>query len=289
MDDVTCVANTNDVLGEVPRWHASENALYWIDAFKPAVHRLDPASGKVENWTPPEKLGSFAPSAGGGLIIAGRNGFALYDPRSGYFARIADPENNAAENILNDGRCDSRGRFWVGSMTKTMKSASGKLYRVERGRVEACDDNIWVSNGVAWSPDETTLYFADSHVHTIFAYDYDIASGSIGKRRVFVDASGQSGVPDGASVDAEGFLWTAMFNGGRIARYAPNGRLDRTVPLPVSRPTACTLGGPGLATMYVTTARFRLPPEKLAAEPLAGSLLALDVGVKGLPEPLYVP
>ena len=131
--DVACVAHTNDVLGEVPRWHALENALYWIDALKPAVYRFDPARNEIESWTPPEKLGSFAPSAGGGLIIAGRNGFALYDPRNGSFARIADPEEKAAENILNDGRCDSRGRFWVGSMTKTMQRASGKLYRVARG------------------------------------------------------------------------------------------------------------------------------------------------------------
>jgi sugar lactone lactonase YvrE len=289
MVEVTCVANTKDVLGEVPRWHQTEQALYWIDALKPAIHRLDPATGEVESWTPPEKLGSFAPSAGGGLVIAGRNGFALYDPRSGHFERIADPESNAAENILNDGRCDSRGRFWAGSMTKTMKGASGRLYRVDHGRVDALDDDIWVSNGVAWSPDDKTMYFADSHVHTIFAYDYDIAAGAIGKRRVFAETSCRSGVPDGASVDAEGFVWSAMFDGDCLARYAPDGRLERTVPMPVSRPTACAFGGGDLRTLYVTTARFRMPPEKLATEDYAGGLLALDVGVKGLPEPMYQP
>ena len=289
MVDVACVANTQDVLGEVPRWHQVEQALYWIDALKPAIHRLDPAAGLVKSWTPPEKLGSFAPSADGALIIAGRNGFALYDPRSGRFERIADPEKMAAENILNDGRCDSRGRFWAGSMTKTMQRASGRLYRVNKGRVDALDDNIWISNGVAWSPDDKTMYFADSHVHTIFAYDYDIADGTIGKRRVFAETSDRPGVPDGASVDAEGFLWSAVFDGGCLARYAPDGRLDRTVPVPVSRPTACAFGGAELRTLYVTTARFRLAPEKLITESYAGGLLALDVGVKGLPEPLYVP
>jgi sugar lactone lactonase YvrE len=282
------VANTQDVLGEVPRWHEREQALYWIDALKPAIHRLDPATDEVESWTPPEKLGSFAPSASG-LIMAGRNGFALYDPRSGAFARIADPERQAAENILNDGRCDSRGRFWAGSMTKTMQRASGRLYRVDKGRVDALDDGIWVSNGVAWSPDGATMYFADSHLRTIFAYDYDLAAGTIGKRRVFADTSGRPGVPDGASVDAQGYLWSAQFDGGCLARYAPDGSLDRTVAVPVSRPTACAFGGPNLGTLYVTTARFRLPPDKLAAEPLAGGLLALDVGVRGLPEPVYVP
>jgi L-arabinonolactonase len=289
MTEIACVINTVDVLGEVPRWHAIENALYWIDALKPAIHRYDAASGKVESWTPPEKLGSFAPSVNGGLIIAGRNGFALYDPRSGSFARISDPENKAEENILNDGRCDSLGRFWAGSMTKTMKGATGRLYRVDRGRTETCDDKIWVSNGIAWSPDGATMYFADSHVHTIFAYDYDLANGRLNKRRVFVDLKTMTGVPDGASCDAEGYLWCAIFDGGCIVRFAPDGRLDRTVPMPVSRPTAVTFGGPHLRTMYVTTARFRLAPEKLAAEAHSGGLLALDVGVAGLPEPMYQP
>ncbi len=285
MTDVACVANTQDVLGEVPRWHAGEGALYWIDAFKPAVHRLVVATGQVESWTPPDKLGSFAPRQGGGLVIAGRNGFALYEPRSGAFERIADPESGATVNILNDGRCDSRGRFWVGSMSRTIQSPTGSLYRLDHGRVDALDNSIWVANGVAWSPDDRRMYFADSHLHTIFAYDFDIDAGTIGKRHEF--AKVEAGSPDGASVDADGFLWTALFGGGCIARFAPDGRLDRTIAVPVSRPTAVAFGGPGLGTLYVTTARFRLAPDKLATETHAGSLLALDVGVRGLPEPLY--
>jgi L-arabinonolactonase len=285
MTDVACVANTQDVLGEVPRWHAGEGALYWIDAFKPAVHRLVVATGQVESWTPPDKLGSFAPRQGGGLVIAGRNGFALYEPRSGAFERIADPESGATVNILNDGRCDSRGRFWVGSMSRTIQSPTGSLYRLDHGRVDALDNSIWVANGVAWSPDDRRMYFADSHLHTIFAYDFDIDAGTIGKRYEF--AKVEAGSPDGASVDADGFLWTALFGGGCIARFAPDGRLDRTIAVPVSRPTAVAFGGPGLGTLYVTTARFRLAPDKLATETHAGSLLALDVGVRGLPEPLY--
>jgi L-arabinonolactonase len=286
MPDIACVARTNDVLGEVPRWHPVERALYWIDAFKPAVHRLDPHSGKLDSWTPPEKLGSFAPCAGGGLLIAGRNGLARYDPPSGRLDRIVDPEAGGAVNILNDGRCDARGRFWVGSMSKTMERASGRLYRLDRGRLDVLDENIWVSNGVCFSPDDTKMYFADSHVKTIFVYDFDVATGTLGARRVLATMEGP-GVPDGSSADADGFVWNAAFDAGCLLRYAPDGRVDRTVKLPVSRPTACTFGGPDLATLYVTTARFRLGPEKLAAEPLAGSLLALDVGARGLPEAMY--
>lgn len=287
MIEVACVAHTMDVLGEVPRWHPIEQALYWIDAFKPAIHRFDPANNKLESWTPPEKLGSFAPRAGGGLLIAGRRGLAHYDPVSGALERIADPEDGGAVNILNDGRCDRHGRFWVGSMTKTMERASGRLYRLERAHVDAVDDGIWVANGVCFSPDDRRMYFADSHVKTIFVYDFDLGAGAIGPRRVFATMDNRPGVPDGSSVDAEGFVWSAVFDGGCLVRYAPDGRIVSTVSLPVSRPTACTFGGPDLATLYVTTARFRLAPDKLAAEAQAGSLLAVDVGVKGLPEPLY--
>ena len=287
MAQAACVAHTQDVLGEVPRWHPLERALYWIDAFKPAVHRLDPASGKLESFTPPEKLGSFAPRAGGGLLIAGRGGLAHYDPASGTLDRIVDPEGGGAVNILNDGRCDRRGRFWVGSMSKTMERASGSLYRLERGHLAAVDDGIWVANGVCWSPDERRMYLADSHVKTIFVYEFDLAAGTIGPRRVFATMGDRPGVPDGSSVDAEGFIWNAVFDGSCLLRYAPDGRVNRIVQLPVSRPTACAFGGADLATLYLTTARFRLAPERLAAEPLAGGLLARDVGGKGLPEPLY--
>jgi len=206
---------------------------------------------------------------------------------SGRLERIADPEAGGAVNILNDGRCDARGRFWVGSMSKTMERASARLYRLERGRLDTVDENIWVSNGVCFSPDDTKMYFADSHVRTIFVYDFDVAAGTLGARRVFATTQGP-GVPDGSSVDTDGFVWNAVFDAGCLIRYAPDGRVDRTVTLPVSRPTACAFGGPDLATLYVTTARFRLPPEKLAAEPLAGGLLALDVGARGLPEPMYL-
>jgi L-arabinonolactonase len=287
MVDIACVAQTRDVLGEVPRWHQVERVLYWIDAFKPAIHRFDPASGKVESFTPPEKLGSFAPCAQGGLLLAGRGGLARYDPASGRLDRIVDPEAGGTVNILNDGRCDRNGRFWVGSMSRTMERASGRLYRLEAGRLGSVDEGIWVANGLCWSPDDTLMYFADSHVKTIFVYDFDLAAGTIGPRRVFAAIGDRPGVPDGASVDAAGFVWTAMFDGGCVVRYSPDGRIDRTVPLPVSRPTACAFGGDDLSTLFVTTARFRLAPDRLAAEAHAGGLLALDVGAKGLPEPFY--
>jgi L-arabinonolactonase len=287
MTDIECVAQTEDVLGEVPLWHPIEDSLYWIDLFKPAIHRFDPASQHVQSWTPPEKLGSFALRASGGLLLAGRGGLSLYDPGSGRLDRIADPESGGTENLLNDGRCDRRGRFWVGSMNKMQERASGRLYRLEGRHLDAVADGIWLPNSLCWSPDDRRMYFADSHLRTIFVYNFDLESGTIGPRREFASMADRQGVPDGSSVDAEGFLWNTVFDGGCLVRYAPDGSIDRVLQLPVTRPTACTFGGPALATLYVTTARFRLAPDKLAAEPYAGGVIAVDAGVKGLPEPLF--
>jgi sugar lactone lactonase YvrE len=287
MVDVACVAQTEDVLGEVPLWHPAENALYWIDLFKPAIHRFDPASREVRSWTPPEKLGSFALRAGGGFLLAGRGGLSLFDAANGRIEMLADPEAGDPTNILNDGRCDRRGRFWVGSMNKLQQRASGRLYRLEARSVETVAGGIWLPNSLCWSPDDRRMYLADSHLRAIFAFDFDLDEGAIGPRRTFAVMADGPGVPDGSSVDREGYLWNAVYDGGCVVRYAPDGRVDRVVELPVTRPTACTFGGTDLATLYVTTARFRLTPPRLAAEPQAGGVLAIDVGARGLPEPLF--
>jgi L-arabinonolactonase len=288
MTEIACVAHTKDVLGEVPVWSAEEGALYWIDDFKPAVHRLGSATGEVTSWRPPEKLGSMALREKGGLLLATRAGLAFYEPEGGAFEVVCDPEPDLPDNLLNDGRCDRRGRFWVGSMDKPLASPTGRLHRIDPDlSVRTFEREVWVSNGIAFSPDDRVMYFADSHRHAIYAYDLDIDAGEIRNRRVFATVPEGEGVPDGATVDAEGFLWSARFDGGRVVRYAPDGRVDREIALPVSRPTSCMFGGPGLDALYVTTATFRLPEERRAREPWAGGLLAVDAGVRGLPEPRF--
>ncbi len=285
---VRAVARTQDVLGEVPLWHPVEQALYWIDLFKPAVHRLDPATDTVRSWTPPMKLGSIALRTAGGLLLAGREGLLLTDADLAVTGSLGHPDADRPENILNDGRVDAAGRFFVGSMNRMLERASGRLFRVEAdGRASVLADGIFIPNALAWSPDGRTLYFADSHEKTLYAYPFDPATGGIGERRVFADTRDEPGVPDGSAVDADGFLWNARFDGGAVLRYDPEGRLERRIELPVTRPTACTFGGPGLSTLFVTTARFRLPPERLAQEPEAGSLLAVETDVTGLSEPLF--
>jgi len=286
MASITCVAHTADVLGEVPIWSVREQALYWIDAFKPALHRFDPASRAVASWTPPVKLGSFALRTGGGMLLASRDGIGLFDPATGGFELVCNPESDRPNNLLNDGRCDRRGRFWVGSMDKMIQQPSARLYRFDPDRsCHVMADDIFLTNGIAFSPDDRTMYMADSHHKTIYRYDFDLAAGSITNRCVF--ATSEIGLPDGACVDREGFLWIAQFDAGRVVRYAPDGRLDRTIALPVSRPTACTFGGADLGTLFVTTARLRLSEAERVVQPDAGGLLAIEVGVTGLPEPEF--
>ena len=220
---------------------------------------------------------------------AGRGGIALWHPETASFERIATPEADRPDNILNDGRCDARGRFLVASMDKMLSAPKGRLWRIDPDRRVTLlqDEEIWLPNAVCFSPDGRTLYFGDSHTKLIFAYEYDIETGTPSKRRVFADSSGMPGVPDGASVDAEGYVWNARFDAGRVVRYAPNGAIDQIVELPVSRPTHVTFGGPELRTLYITTARFRLPSDALQAQPMAGALLSMETDVAGLPEPCF--
>ena len=288
MVDILCVAQTEDVIGEIPIWDDRAGALYWIDIFKPALHRLDGASGAVTSWTPPDKAGSFALRETGGFLMAARSGLAFYEPESGAFERLLDPEPDLPDNMLNDGRCDRRGRFWVGSMDKMQDKPNGRLHRFDPDHTcHTLERDFWVPNSLAWSPDDRVMYFADSHEHVIYAYDFDLETGTISNKRVFASTQDRRGVPDGSSVDAEGFLWNAAFDGGCLVRYAPDGSVDRIVELPVTRPAACAFGGEKLDILYVTTARFRLAEDVLAREPHAGGLLALDVGVAGLPEPRF--
>jgi sugar lactone lactonase YvrE len=283
MTDIRLVVDAKNRLGEVPVWDVLEQALYWVDIEGKHLFRRDEANGAVRTWTFGERIGSFALRRQGGLVCAFASGFAFFDPDSETIDWIARPEAMIARNRFNDGKCDRAGRFWAGSMDDRLREHTGSLFRLDPDRgVHRMDGAIGCSNSLAWSPDDRTFYFADSQDRAIFAYDYDAASGAIANKRVF--AISETGVPDGSTVDAEGFLWNAEWDGWRLTRYAPDGRVDRVVALPVQKPTSCMFGGPDLGTLYVTSAIWDLGRDALAAQPWAGGVLALDVGVRGLPE-----
>lgn len=280
---VEVAARGADLLGECPLWDERGRLLWWVDSRWPAVKQLDPASGAVMMLVLPEVVGSIAFREQGGFLAATRSGIHFLDAASGALEARATPEAALPENRFNDGRCDRAGRFWAGTMSDVKRDPVGSLYRFDADM--ACTrlrNAVVIPNSLAFSPDGRRMYFADTMRHTLWAYDYDPASGAATNERVFADAG--AGRPDGSCVDAEGCLWNAEYGGWRLVRYTPAGKVDRVVEVPVANPTCCCFGGEDLGTLYVTTARQRLSPEDLAKQPLAGSLLALRPGVQGLPE-----
>ena len=275
-------------LGEGAVWDARDRALYWVDIRAPALHRFEPVSGTTHTWPMPEVIGSFALREAGGALVALRSGLHLFDFASGGLELACAPEPDRTENRLNDGRCDRRGRFWVGSMHDRGGAPTGALYRIDPDRTSRrVLDGITVPNSLGWSPDGRVMYFTDTPSRAILAYDFDLDAGMPGPPRLFARVPDDAGYPDGATVDAEGFLWSAHWDGWRVTRYAPDGRVDRVIELPVQRPTCCAFGGEGLDVLYVTSARTGLGPEDLARGPLAGGLFAVDAGVRGVAEPHY--
>lgn len=281
------VGDQTDILGECPLWNEQERALYWVDIRRPAIRRFDYASGRIDTWSMPDLVGSIAFADDGRLVVALPENISLYEASTGSLETIARPPTRIPGHRFNDGRCDRQGRFWVGTMHNITRASEGVLYRLDsRRELVGMLSEICIPNSLAWSPDGQTMYFADSLLYTIFAYDFDTASGQIGRKRVFATTKAP-GFPDGSTVDADGYLWNAEFNAWRVVRYAPDGRVDRVVELPTWRPTCCAFGGPNLDVLYVTTASQQMTAEELEAQPLAGALLALDVGARGLPEPRF--
>jgi sugar lactone lactonase YvrE len=281
------VGEQTDILGESPLWNEREQALYWVDIRRPAIRRLDHASGRVDTWSMPDLVGSIAFCADGRLLAALPDQLVLFDPASGESRPFATVPERVPGHRFNDGRCDRQGRFWAGTMHNVTRAPEGVLYRVDaHGRFSPVASGISIPNSLGWSPDGRTMYFADSLQYAIFAFDFDSDAGTISGKREFA-ATRAPAFPDGSTVDAEGFLWNAEFNGWRVVRYAPDGRVDRVIELETHRPTCCAFGGPDLETLYITTASQQMSADELAKQPLAGALLAIEVGVRGMIEPRF--
>lgn len=288
---IECVVQSADILGEVPLWCSHSRRLWWVDVRRPALQYYEPATKKhgAQRLHPDMVTGSFALREQNGFVLATSSGLYIYDPASLQAPTlIANPEDNTPGMRLNDGKCDRRGRFWVGSMHDTRREPLGTLYRLDPDHsCNAMLDGFVLPNALSWSPDDRTMYFADTHNQIIWAFDYDVDDGAISNRRIFKDWTHQTGRPDGATVDADGYIWNCMVSTGHLVRLAPDGRVDRTIQLPVTNPTCPAFGNDGLDRLYITSHSQRFTAEQQAKEPLAGALLALDVGVKGLPEGRY--
>ena len=283
------------LLGESPMWHPGEQVLYWCDIPGQRLNRYDPASGAHAQWTFDSEVACCAPLQDGGLLLALRSGLVRFDPANGRGRCLVKAPYDPLHERFNDGKADPRGRFWVGTIYEPRDAARAALYRYAGRRLDRMAAAITVSNGLAWSPDARTMYWADTPAHTVYALDFDVGSGgvssSVSGRRVFAQfplktpgqaLAGYGGRPDGAAMDAEGGYWVAMFEGARLLRIAADGRTTDELPLPVRCPTMPCFGGADLRTLYITTSRERRPDDELAREPLAGCVLQVRVEVPGL-------
>jgi sugar lactone lactonase YvrE len=285
-DAVKCVLKAEAVVGESPVWCVQEEALYWVDITGQKIHRFHPAAGANDTFRLPQPVTCVALRQRGGLLATLRKDFAFFDPRTEALRVLARVEEDKPDNRFNGGKCDRQGRFWAGTMNgKHWDAPSGSLYRLDAGlRVTRAQTECVCANGLDWSPDGRVLYFTESFVYSIFAYDFDAVTGEIANRRLFASVDKDSGAfPDGLTVDAEGGVWSVHNAVGRVVRYTPAGKIDRVVQLPVPRPCGCAFGGEKLDVLYVTTARETMTADQLAKAPLSGSLFAVTPGVRGLP------
>ena len=253
--EIEKVDTERDRLGEGPLWDPQDRVLYWIDSNGCRIRRLDPASGDVQNWPVSEQIGSMALREAGGAVIALKSGFHFFDFESGTATPIIDPEQGEGRTRFNDGKVDRQGRFLAGSMDMPgMNAFRGSLYRLDPDlKLTRLRENVGVSNGPCFSPDGNTFYFADSPRKMIWAYDYDGATGDLSNMRTFIDLEPLDAIPDGATVDADGCLWSALVSRGRIGCFSPDGELVRTIEVPTDHPSSVMFGGPGLDVLYVTS------------------------------------
>lgn len=287
-------------VGENPIWDLLTNSLTFIDMgagflrgtyfqLHPAIYRLIPSTGAIQHWVLPTAIGSMALREAGGAVLACNDGFHTFDFATGQRTLIGDPEAAQPQILFADGKVDRQGRFIAGTaVNAALGQPLGAIYRLDSDLTwHKLHEGFGVVNGPCWSPDGRQFYMSDSRRSTIFVYDYDIDSGTIANQRVFATTTELGGLPDGATVDAEGFLWSAICIGGRIARFAPDGRVDRVIEMPVQWVASITFGGPALDVLYATS----IDPiiyETTGRGPDEGGLFAIHgLGVRGISEPRF--
>ena len=285
---IECVWPAEAILGEAPYWCSDEQVLYWVDIDGKTVMRFNPVTGACETFSQPCEVGNIVKRADGGFIAGVESGLALLDGDLNNLEILANPEKALPNSRFNDGKCDRQGRFWTASLDRGEELPIGSLYCVSaQNDIAKVLSGLTVPNGMGWSPDDTIMYFTDSGHSTIYAYDFDSQSAAIKNCRDFAVVDAEHGVPDGLCVDAQGYVWSAHWGGGRVTRYDPDGGVERVVDMPVQLVTSVAFGGKNLDQLFITSARYGLSDTQLADAPLSGGLFMLDPGVVGLPEVPY--
>ncbi|MBO0664265.1 SMP-30/gluconolactonase/LRE family protein [Jiella sp. MQZ9-1] len=287
------VLDSQCALGECPVWSPRETALYFVDIKGMKLHRLEPETKRHTVIALSEEIGCFAIRKDGGFIAGLRSGVWHLAADGSRVAMLAPNPEHHATNRFNDGRTDPRGRFFLGTIDEPKAGATAGLYRFDKRGLAQIEGGLTTSNGLAFSPDGRVMYHSDTPRFTIYAYDYDVETGTASNRRIFAqlqpNPGGGGGRPDGGAVDVEGCYWTALYDGGRVQRYSPTGELLAEYQVPAGAPTMVAFGGADMKTLYITSARDGRPADELARLPHSGGIFSLRTKVPGVPEPLFDP
>lgn len=286
---VTLEIDARASLGEGALWHPAENKLYWVNIEGKTLHIYDPGNGENLSLPVKERIGTVVPVAGGGALVALQSGIYFINTKTGVLQFIANPLPHNGDIRFNDGKCDPSGRFWVGSMHLQFKEGVASLYRMNKDlSVTKVLDDVTISNGIAWTKDKQTMYYVDSHLRTIDAFDYSDADGNVRNRRTIVALPEGGGAPDGITLDANGNIWAAIWGANAVACFdAKTGDRLKTIEIPAPHVSSCAFGGENLDTLFITTARGELTAQQLAAFPLSGGVFSVKPGVQGVPAEFF--
>jgi sugar lactone lactonase YvrE len=282
---VDVLVNRRAELAEGPSWDEQTKRLQWVNILAGELNITDPGDGATQTYAVGKKLGAAALRASGGFVLATEDGFGFYDPAAGDLQLISDPEADLPGNRFNDGKCDPAGRFWAGTMAYDLSAGAGSLYMLDTdGSATHKVEDITISNGLAWSVDQRTMYYIDTIPRRVYAFDYDVDSGAIRSQRVAIQVEEAQGSPDGMTIDVDGMLWIAHYGGSCVRRWNPNtAEVLETIELPTPKVTCCTFGGDALDTLYITTAWEHMSEDEKSRDPLAGAVFSVKLPYQGMP------
>jgi sugar lactone lactonase YvrE len=287
---VELLVDSKSGTGEGPSWDARKNILYWVDIPNGLVHVYDAAKKKDRSITVGNYVSSIIPRAGDDdVVVTLQHGFYRLNLETGKTTKICGVEESMTDNRFNDGKCDTQGTYWAGTMGIKERKPTGALYRLDGSKAKKMVSEVTVSNGLGWSPDNSTMYYIDSPLRKVSAFDYDGDSKAISNRRTIVDYAKEEGQPDGMAVDSEGMIWVAHWGGFRITRWDPTtGKKLDVIQVPAQNVASCCFGGRKLDQLYITTATSGVSPDVLSKYPNTGGLFRVDCDVKGLPTNYFV-